>query len=63
MAGKSTRDILVEDLTYVDRAMCKKIPNTDEWWMNKSMRDMLLREIGRMDKERAKEAEENGCRN
>lgn len=56
MAGKSTRDILVEDLTYVDREMCKAIPNSEKWWDHKCMRDVLLCEIGRMDRERAKEA-------
>lgn len=55
MAGKSTRDILVEDLTYFDREMCKQIPNTEKWWHYKTMRDVLLCEIGRIERERVKE--------
>ena len=55
MAGMSTRDILVEDLTYFDREMCKQIPNTEKWWQYKAMRDLLLCEIGRIERERVKE--------
>ena len=55
MAGKSTRDILVEDLTYVDREMCKAIPNSDEWWRCKIDRDLLLYAIGDIDRRRIKE--------
>ena len=46
MAGKSTRDILVEDLQFVSHEMCKQIPNSEEWWQYKIRRDLLLYVIG-----------------
>ena len=55
MAGKSTRDIMVENLTYVDQEMCKQIPYTDEWWRFKILRGLLLYVIGDIDRKRIKE--------
>ena len=63
MAGPSTRDILVEDLGKMGEGM-KRLSSTkadiwqDElvWWLCKTLQDVLLYVIGRMDRERAKEA-------
>ena len=55
MAGKSTRDILVEDLQFVSHEMCKQIPNGEEWWQYKIRRDLLLYVIGDIDRKRIKE--------
>ena len=55
MAGKSTRDILVEDLQFVSHEMCKQIPNSEEWWRCKIDRDLLLYVIGDIERKRIKE--------
>lgn len=55
MAGKSTRDILVEDLDYVEKKMIKAIPNSEEWWRCKIDRDLLLYVIGDIERKRIKE--------
>lgn len=70
MAGKSTREILMEDLRQMEDGM-ERLSTTkadiwqDEliWWLCKTMRDVLLYVIGRMLRENAKEEKENGCRN
>ena len=62
MAGKSTRDILVEDKEQMEEGM-KSLAGTKEdiwqdglvWWLCKSMRDVLLYVIGNIDRKRAKE--------
>lgn len=62
MAGKSTRDILVEDLEKMDEGM-KSLAGTKEdiwqdslvWWLCKAMRDVLLYVIGDIDRRRIKE--------
>ena len=55
MAGKSTRDILVEDLDYVEKKMIRAIPNSEDWWQYKIRRDMLLYVIGDIERKRIKE--------
>ena len=55
MAGKSTRDILVEDLEHVENKMIKAIPNSEEWWQCKTDRDLLLYVIGDIERKRIKE--------
>lgn len=55
MAGKSTRDILVEDLAYVEKEMIRTIPNGGKWWLCKIFRDVLLYVIGDIDRQRIKE--------
>ena len=55
MAGKSTRDILVEDLDHVEKKMIRAIPNSEEWWRCKIDRDLLLCAIGDIDRRRIKE--------
>ena len=62
MAGKSTRDILVEDLRQMEDGM-ERLSTTKAdiwqdkliWWLCKTLRDVLLCEIGRIERERAKE--------
>ena len=62
MAGKSTREILTEDLQKMEDGM-EKLSTTKEdiwqdeliWWICKTMRDVLLHVIGRIERERAKE--------
>lgn len=55
MAGKSTRDILVEDLVYVEEKMIRAIQNSEEWWQYKIRRDLLLYVIGDIERKRIKE--------
>lgn len=63
MAGKSTYEILKEDLGVMEDGM-KRLSTTKEdiwqdeliWWLCKSMRDVLLYVSGRMLRENAKEA-------
>ena len=70
MAGKSTREILTEDLRKMEDGM-EKLSTTKEdiwrdeliWWLCKTLRDVLLYVIGRMLRENAKEEKENGRRN
>ncbi len=62
MAGKSTREILMEDLLKMENGM-ERLSTTKEdiwqdeliWWICKTMRDVLLYVIGRIEGERAKE--------
>ena len=69
MAGKSTYEILKEDLGVMEDGM-KRLSTTKEdlwqdeliWWLCKTLRDVLLYVIGRMLRENAKEEKENGRR-
>lgn len=62
MAGKSTYEILKEDLGVMEDGM-KRLSTTKEdlwqdeliWWLCKTLRDVLLYVIGRIERERAKE--------
>lgn len=62
MAGKSSREILVEDLEKMDDGM-KSLAGTKEdiwqdslvWWLCKAMRDVLLYVIGNIDRKKARE--------
>ena len=62
MAGKSSRDILTEDLQKMEDGMnVLSVHKADIWqdeliwWICKTMRDVLLHVIGRIERERAKE--------
>ena len=62
MAGKSTRDIMVEDLAHNEETMGKVAATRgsiwqDEciYWIAKAIRDLLLYVIGDIERKRIKE--------
>lgn len=62
MAGKSTRDILTEDLQKMEDGMNALTVHKEDiwqdeliWWICKTMRDVLLYVIGDIERKRIKE--------